>query len=165
MQCGKMSKALQPAGFRNERANSQNVDNLHQRAGSTNVAELHGSLYRSKCANKHCTLQPFFDDKSHTEKTPRCQICNSILRPDIVLFNEMLPVDAEYRTKRALRDCDLFLAIGTSGNVSPASRFVDWAKYAGAKTILINQEISNATKNFDVQIEGLSEIILPSILD
>ena len=71
---------------------------------------------------------------------PICQICSSPLRPDTVLFGEQMPVKEEWLSKRALRDCDLFIAIGTSGTVYPASGFVRSADYAGARTILINLE-------------------------
>ncbi len=143
---------------------TQNVDNLHQRAGSKKVAELHGSLYRTRCTNSKCASTPFDDIQSHAATAPCCQDCGSVLRPDIVLFDEPLPIDAEYQTKKALRDCDLFIAVGTSGNVSPASRFVEWAKYAQAKTVLVNQDISDAPKSFDVIISGLSEEILTAVL-
>lgn len=143
---------------------TQNVDNLHQRAGSKNVAELHGSLYRTRCTNSKCKSTPLNDIESHAEMIPHCQRCGSVLRPDIVLFDEPLPLDAEYQTKKALRDCDLFIAVGTSGNVSPASRFVEWAKYAQAKTVLVNQDVLDAPKSFDLIIGGLSEEVLPVVL-
>ena len=62
------------------------------------------------------------------------------MRPAVVLFDEALPVDAEWSAKKSLRDCNLFLAVGTSGTVSPASNFVRAAEYAGARTIFVNLE-------------------------
>ena len=53
---------------------------------------------------------------------------------------EMLPASASHLAKRAVRDCDLFLAVGTSGSVTPAADFVRNASYAGARTILVNLE-------------------------
>lgn len=96
---------------------TQNVDDLHQRAGSRNVAELHGSLYRTRCTRASCPSKPYRDDQFYSSEVPHCQVCGAVLRPDVVMFNEMLPADAEHHAKRALRDCDLFIAIGTSGNV------------------------------------------------
>lgn len=52
-------------------------------------------------------------------------------------------VDAEHTAKRALRDCDLFVAIATSGTVWPAASFVRWAAYSGARRILLNLEIDD----------------------
>ena len=98
---------------------TQNIDGLHQRAGSQSVVELHGALGRSRCV----ACDRVTEDLVPHVTAPRCE-CGGALRPDVVLFEEPLPVDAEYAAKRALRDCDLFLAIGTSGTVSPASNFV-----------------------------------------
>ena len=102
---------------------TQNVDGLHQRAGSQDVVEFHGTLRRTRCSNPDCSSEPFDDDAVPVE-LPRCGVCNAPLRPDIVLFDEAIPVDAEWRAKKAIRDCNLFIAVGTSGTVSPASNLV-----------------------------------------
>lgn len=128
---------------------TQNIDGLHQRAGSRNVVELHGSIFRSRCSNEACALEPFTDLSAVKDGAlPACPLCGAVLRPDIVMFGEPLPVDAEWRSKRALRDCDLFLAIGTSGKVSPAADFVRGAEYAGARTIFINPEPMNPPNRY-----------------
>lgn len=143
---------------------TQNVDELHQRAGSTGVVELHGSIFRTRCSGANCKLPPYRDVGVHL-KAPVCPNCGSALRPDIVLFGEALPPEAEWPAKRSLRDCDLFLAIGTSGTVSPASHFVEWAKYAQARTILVNLEpMSPRNPSFDEEVVGRAEDILPSML-
>jgi NAD-dependent deacetylase len=110
---------------------TQNVDGLHQAAGSRSVCELHGSLARWRC--ERCgTEQHLPDEAEH---------CGEPMRPCVVLFGEELPTAAEHTAKRALRDCDLFVAIGTSGTVTPAASFVRWAAYAGARRMLLNLEI------------------------
>jgi NAD-dependent deacetylase len=87
------------------------------------------------------------------------------LRPNIVFFKEAIPEEAGWLSKRALRDCDLFLAVGTSGTVSPACDFVRWAKYAGARTILVNMEpTTHNTSEFDQELLGPAEVILPQLL-
>jgi len=112
---------------------TQNVDGLHQAAGSTRVCEFHGSLARWRC--EVCgTEQLLPDSPSH---------CDEPMRPCAVLFGEEIPAAAEHAAKRALRDCDLFVAIGTSGTVVPAASFVRWAAYAGARRILLNLEIDD----------------------
>lgn len=144
---------------------TQNVDELHQRAGSGSVVELHGSVYRTRCSNEKCTLEPYRDTDAHLDIVPICTLCGQALRPDIVMFGELLPPHAEWSSKRALRDCDLFIAVGTSGTVSPASHFVEWAKYAGARTMLINLEkMIEPNRSFDMEIDGRAEEILPSLL-
>lgn len=127
---------------------TQNVDGLHQKAGSQNVLELHGNLAYSRCSNDRCDKAVFKDDHSYERSIiPYCTLCNSVIRPDIVLFGEQLPVDAEWQSKIALRNCDLFVAVGTSGTVSPASNFVRSADFAGAMTVYINtvsMEVANS---------------------
>ena len=118
---------------------TQNVDGLHGRAGSRNVIELHGALRRSRCSATSCALKPFLDDR-RAGPPPACPECGAALRPDIVLFEEMLGAFEEWSAKKALRETDLFVAIGTSGTVSPASNFVRAAEYAGAHTALLNLE-------------------------
>ena len=88
---------------------TQNIDGLHQRAGSSNVVELHGSIFRTRCTDPACDLEPFDDEDPHVGELPRCPRCSSTLRPDIVFFDEPLPGGAEWRAKRALRDCDFFM--------------------------------------------------------
>lgn len=146
---------------------TQNVDGLHQRAGSGVVIELHGALGRSRCSDPSCTLAPFDDDSSESEP-PSCPRCSAPLRPDVVLFDEPLPARAEWESKRALRECELFLAIGTSGTVSPACNFVRAAKYVGARTILVNLEpladSGLADEGFDEHLLGPAELLLPRLL-
>lgn len=143
---------------------TQNVDGLHQRAGSPEVLELHGSIFRTRCTNPQCSLIPFPDEKV-PEGVPLCPVCGSALRPDIVLFGEPLPVEAQWRAKRALRDCDLFIAVGTSGTVSPASDFVRNAAYAGARTILVNlTPMIPRHPDFQEEYLGKAEELLPVML-
>ncbi len=144
---------------------TQNVDRLHQRAGSPDVVELHGSLLHTRCMNDGCRLTPFYDEDLRESGPPTCDLCGNHLRPDIVLFSEMLPVDAEHRAKVALRHCDLFVAIGTSGSVWPAADYVRSADFVGARTILINQEpMMPRNPYFHEEYLGNAEEILADIL-
>ncbi|WP_224367503.1 SIR2 family NAD-dependent protein deacylase [Hyalangium versicolor] len=143
---------------------TQNVDGLHGRAGSRNIVELHGALLRTRCCNPACTLSPFEDTAEHPAP-PLCTVCGQPLRPDITLFDEPLPVDAEWAAKKALRECELFLAIGTSGTVAPASNFVRGAKYAGARTLLVNlTPMQPRHPDFDIEVLGRAERVLPLLL-
>jgi NAD-dependent deacetylase len=143
---------------------TQNVDRLHSRAGSRNVVELHGSLLRTRCGNPDCTLSPF-EDSSEPEQAPACPRCGHALRPDVTFFGEPLPVDAEWAAKKALRECDLFLAVGTSGTVAPASNFVRGARYAGAWTLLINlTPMQPRHPDFQTEVLGPAERVLPLLL-
>lgn len=141
---------------------TQNVDGLHEAAGSRAVVALHGRIRRTRCLDER---HPAFDDDAPLDLTRRCATCEGLLRPDIVLFGEHLSVDAEVGAKRALRDCDLFVAVGTSSTVSPASNFVRAAKYEGARTIYVNLEpMSPPNPAFDEVWLGPAEQLLPEAL-
>lgn len=144
---------------------TQNVDGLHQQAGSRNVVELHGSLMTTRCSNRDCDLAPYHDEQSHQDAVPRCPRCGSVLRPDVVLFGEEIPALPAWTVKRALRDCDLFIAVGTSGLVTPAAGYVRSARYAGARTILVNLEpMTRPEAAFQEQLLGPAEQVLPALL-
>lgn len=143
---------------------TQNIDGLHQRAGSRRVVELHGNLRVTRCADPRCPLPPFADDRSYDGEVPRCPICGGVLRPDIVLFGEMLPPHAITTARRALRECDLFVAAGTSGTVVPAADFAAYARYAGARTVYANLEPMDPPNPAFEQVHlGRAEELLPRL--
>ena len=103
---------------------TQNVDNLHERAGSENLIHMHGELLKMSCLNSKL----IFDVSEDFDYDTQCRCCRSAgnLRPHVVWFGEM-PLQMN-RINRALENCDMFVAIGTSGNVYPASGFYQTAK-------------------------------------
>ena len=131
---------------------TQNVDSLHQRAGTHNIVEYHGSLRDWRCEVCGRVTTPT------SAELPEC--CGQPLRPDVVLFGEQIPVHAEHQVKGALRDCDLFVAIGTSGTVWPAAAFVRSADYAGARTLLLNLEIEPG-HGYQEAYSGPSDELVP----
>nr|WP_324682107.1 Sir2 family NAD+-dependent deacetylase [Bibersteinia trehalosi] len=96
---------------------TQNVDNLHERAGSRNVIHMHGELLKVRCPNKG-TVYDWQGDVKDEDRCTCCQIPRK-LRPHIVWFEEM-PLEMD-RIYSALMECDIFISIGTSGNVYPAA--------------------------------------------
>ncbi|WP_422447973.1 Sir2 family NAD+-dependent deacetylase [Endozoicomonas sp. ALB091] len=129
---------------------TQNVDDLHERAGSNRLIHMHGELLKVHCQE---TGQVFYWDQDVTVDTP-CECCGVAgnLRPHIVWFGEMpLRMDEIYQ---ALSVCDLFVSIGTSGNVYPAAGFFQEAAAAGAKTVELNLEPGNHGSFFDEQYYG-----------
>lgn len=143
---------------------TQNLDDLHRRAGSQEVIELHGTLRQVRCADDGCPQPPLAP--GGPAGPPPCPRCGGPLRPDVVLFGEPLPAHPEHRAKQALRRLDLFLAVGTSGLVDPAARFVRAARYAGATTALVNLEApSGDAHGFDVVLTGPAEELLPRLLE
>ena len=143
---------------------TQNVDGLHQRAGSRSMVELHGSVLRTRCSNYECTLAPYSDDETHSQVLPLCPVCGSVLRPDLVFFGELCNPAIDHEVKKALRACDLFISVGTSGTVSPANGLVRCAQYAGALTIYINLEAMDPPNPcYQETILGKAEEVLPDL--
>lgn len=138
---------------------TQNVDNLHERAGSKHVLHMHGELQKVSCQR---SLEVFFwtDDVTIDTLCPCCNIAGS-LRPYIVWFGEIpLYMDT---IAEALIQCDIFVAIGTSGLVYPAAGFVHEAKYHAATTIECNLEPSY-NPAFDYGLYGLATVKVPQLV-
>ncbi len=133
---------------------TQNIDNLHQRSGSHRVIEIHGSLEVDRC--DRC-------QQRYPHGTNACS-CGTELRPDVVLFGEMLPADAVSATEQALARCQFFVAIGTSGVVWPAANFVMIARSAGARCINVNLERSGNSAFHD-ELVGSADTIVPELFD
>ena len=135
---------------------TQNVDTLHERAGSRNVLHMHGSLEGALCAAcGHRWPAPAV--MAVEEVCPACGAPAG--RPDIVWFGEYPYHMEEIWT--ALRKAEIFVAIGTSGNVYPAAAFVQDAARAGAHTIELNLEASAIHTDFDETRQGRATVIVP----
>ncbi|KFI33905.1 hypothetical protein CG51_03265 [Haematobacter missouriensis] len=135
---------------------TQNVDTLHERAGSRNVLHMHGSLEGALCAAcGHRWPAPAV--MAVEEVCPACGAPAG--RPDIVWFGEYPYHMEEIWT--ALRKAEIFVAIGTSGNVYPAAAFVQDAARAGAHTIELNLEASAIHTDFDETRQGRATEIVP----
>lgn len=134
---------------------TQNVDDLHERAGSRNLIHMHGELNSAYCTD--CGYQgPKFGPLDDNRECPSCE--REMLRPDIVFFGEIprgLP-----KIDEALRACDVFVAIGTSGQVYPAAGFVQVAKSHGAQTILLNLEMPAVGSDFDICKTGYATAVV-----
>ena len=139
---------------------TQNVDDLHERGGSKSVYHMHGKLLSARCA----ISQQTFDWSDSFDHTTKCPCCNRVtLRPDIVWFGEM-PMYME-EIYDALSKADVFVAIGTSGNVYPAAGFVQIAKESGAHTIEANLEPGVTNALFDESLTGPASHIVPQWVD
>lgn len=138
---------------------TQNVDNLHERGGSRHPLHMHGKLTKAICQHS----MEIFDCSEDLEAVLFCPCCKIAggLRPHIVWFGEM-PLFME-QIYQALRRCDIFLAIGTSGIVYPAAGFVMEARQYGAATIECNLD-SSGNPMFDLVVEGRATETLPQIL-
>jgi NAD-dependent deacetylase len=118
---------------------TQNVDGFHKAAGSKNVIELHGDIHRIMCVE--CSYAEDVDDYAHLAPVPRCPQCESVIRPDVVLFGEILPQPKIARYQAELeRGFDVVVSIGTSSLFSYISNPVFTAARFGVPTIEINPE-------------------------
>jgi len=140
---------------------TQNVDDLHERAGSKRLLHMHGELKSAWCTA--CDARVPWDGPM--AGGPACPACTATatLRPDIVWFGEMpYGLDAIYA---ALDDVDLFVSIGTSGAVYPASGFVHRARAAGARTLELNLQPSEGSYLFDESRLGPAGSLVPAWVD
>ena len=139
---------------------TQNIDDLHERAGSKKLIHMHGELLKMHCSYSG-VVYPIDSDISTDARCPCCGLGGG-LRPHIVWFGEMpLQMDEIYS---ALEQCDLFIAVGTSGNVYPAAGFVQAAASVGAHTIEVNLEPSAVQSAFSETHYGLASVELPGLL-
>jgi len=135
---------------------TQNVDDLHERAGSKRLIHMHGELAKGWClaCDQRFAWAGAMDEGA---TCPVCQVSGRV-RPDIVWFGEM-PYAME-RIDDAVRACDLFVSIGTSGAVYPAAGFVQTARYCGARTLEINLEPSIGSTFFsECRIGRAAELV------
>lgn len=142
---------------------TQNVDGLHTQAGSRNILELHGNIQRSKCT-KGCRLKYEMLPTEIPHTPDICDLCDAPLRPDVVLFGEMLPEGYFEYAAEFVADCDLFLSIGTSAFVYPAAGLAEMAKSNGTFCIEINPEETAASYLYDESLRGKAGEILPKLL-
>jgi NAD-dependent deacetylase len=136
---------------------TQNVDDLHERAGSKRLIHMHGELASGWCLR--CNQR--FGWTGPMGEGAGCPDCGTtgMVRPDIVWFGEM-PYEME-RIDEALRNCDLFVSIGTSGAVYPAAGFVQTARYCGVATLEMNLEPSLGSIYFDESRTGPASELVP----
>jgi NAD-dependent deacetylase len=140
---------------------TQNIDPLHEAAGSENLIHMHGELLKALCTR--CgTRQAWEEDLGIETPCPTCGKTGG-MRPDVVWFGEM-PYAME-RIYEALIGADLFISIGTSGNVYPAAGFVAATREAGAHTVELNLEPSEGAHRFHEAIHGPATRIVPAFVD
>lgn len=141
---------------------TQNIDGLHQMAGSKNVLELHGSVHRNYCTN----CGKFFDLEAMLNlggNIPHCDDCGSIVKPDVVLYEEALDSDVITKTISAISKADLLIIGGTSLAVYPAASFIDY--YKGEYIALINKANTVYDKSASLVInKPIGEVLYEAVL-
>jgi NAD-dependent deacetylase len=152
--------ALERAGYI-KTVITQNIDGLHQKAGSTDVLEVHGSLTTLTCVgcyrkvSSEGYIRPYLDGGV----IPHCPVCNKLLKPDVVLFGEQLPVRTWLKAQEASKKCDLMIAAGSSLEVLPVAGLPMRALENGAHLIIINRSKTYLDVRADVVFpEDVAEV-------
>jgi len=132
---------------------TQNIDNLHQLAGSTNVYEFHGTMNTMVCLK--CNKKFDKNDISLKKLPPKCPDCKGIIKPNFIFFGEGIPEKAYNSSFDEIDLAEVFIVIGTTGEVMPACSIPIIAKRKGAKIIEINTETSSFTNSItDIFLQG-----------
>ena len=126
---------------------TQNIDGLHQKAGSKNVYEIHGTTLKNHCDCREYDENYIFDSD---EAIPKCPYCRKLIRPDVVLYGEILPYEAVANSLNALHEADMLIIGGTSLQVYPAANFI--YKFYGERIVVINKEELNIKLNEDTDL-------------
>lgn len=123
---------------------TQNIDGLHQRAGvpAGKVIEVHGTLHWVIClgCGWRGPMQETLARVRAGEEDPPCLACGGLLKSDTISFGQPLRPDVIDRAMRVARECDLFMAIGTTLQVYPVAGAVPLARQAGARVVIINAQ-------------------------
>lgn len=134
---------------------TQNIDSLHQKAGSKVVYEFHGtseSFICTKCLEKYLVTDIVLENTAPLCLKPNCK---GLLKPNFIFFGEGIPVDAYEKSFAAAQKSDLFIIVGTTGEIMPASQIPIIAKQNNCKIIEINTGPSNFTSSItDVFLKG-----------
>jgi len=146
---------------------TQNIDGLHQRAGSKEVYEFHGTTSELVCLSCHKKFN--LDDKEDslellTKLPPKCPECSGILKPNFIFFGEGIPKKAYKLSLEETKKADLFLVIGTTGEVMPAALIPQEASSKGAEIVEINVKASNYTNNItDIFLKGKATKVMENL--
>ncbi|NWF70693.1 MAG: NAD-dependent deacylase [Chloroflexi bacterium] len=145
---------------------TQNIDMLHTLAGSKRVIELHGHLREATCTQCFTVYQaePLIARFIEDGQLPRCEKCSGVLKPNVILFGEQLPVRALYAAQASARACDLMVVIGSSLEVAPASDLPVLALRNNAKLIIINLQETPIDRQAALVFRADCAEILPAIV-
>ena len=150
---------------------TQNIDGLHQMAGSKKVYELHGSVHRNHCrrCRKAYGLDYILDDKNcvnpkgECDGVPRCS-CGGIVKPDVVLYEEMLDEDCIRHSVDAIASADTLIIGGTSLAVYPAAGFIHY--FRGKHLVVINMSSTGMDSSADLVIrDPIGKVFRETVLE
>lgn len=146
---------------------TQNIDMLHTKAGSKTVYEVHGHFRQATCMDcgQSHSGEPILHQFLATRQVPYCSQCQGTIKPDVVLFGEILPWVILKHAEAAVESCDVILVAGSSLEVSPVSSMPTRAKQNGAKLIVVNLGETHLDHLADVLIHADVVDILPQLAE
>ena len=135
---------------------TQNIDRLHRMAGSERVVEVHGSIEWSRCmiCNGRVELESVIGLLESETGAPECAACVSPLKPDVVLFGELLPDEAMAEAQAMAAEADLMLCIGSSLTVYPVASLPGLTQAAGGRIALVTEGETPYDAEADVKLDG-----------
>jgi NAD-dependent deacetylase len=144
---------------------TQNIDGLHSRAGSQKIYELHGHMREATCmkCGTVSDAKPIIEQFLTDPRIPRCVLCGGVMKPNVILFGEVLPVDQLYGAQAETEQADLMVVVGSSLEIAPASDIPMIALQKGAKLIIINMEPTPLDKLAHVVLHEDAAKALPAI--
>ncbi len=144
---------------------TQNIDNLHQRAGSHEVLELHGHIREATCIRCYASMPtgPLLTEFIASGQIPRCPACGGVMKPNVVLFGEQLPVTVVNAAMAHVRQADLMLVAGSSLEVMPAAHLPALVRESGGSLIVVNLTPTFIDAVADIVIHGDVADVLPLI--
>ncbi|MCC6747442.1 MAG: NAD-dependent protein deacylase [Deltaproteobacteria bacterium] len=144
---------------------TQNVDGLHQRAGSRNVIDIHGTIFDTRCMG--CDAPGRLEELGALAAAPRCARCGAILRPDVVLFGELLDPEKLRRVHEAfyVRVPEVVIVAGTTALFPYIGEPVVLAREAGALTVEVNPEPTAVSQAAQVVLRAPAGEALPLLAE
>ncbi|HLM27936.1 MAG TPA: NAD-dependent protein deacylase [Thermoleophilaceae bacterium] len=135
---------------------TQNIDRLHRAAGSERVVEVHGSIERSVCleCGGKVALERVAEMLAATDGAPECPACVSPLKPEVVLFGELLPAEAMADAHALAAEADLMLCVGSSLEVHPVAGLPGVTLAAGGRLAVVTQGPTPYDSEADVRLDG-----------
>jgi NAD-dependent deacetylase len=144
---------------------TQNIDGLHQEAGSARVLELHGNTRRFLCQQCAAVLDlATVWERLQDALPPPCPECGGGLRPDVVLFGEMLRAEILQQAVEAARSADVMLVVGSSLVVQPAAGLPVLTLEHGGRVIIVNVGETPLDRVAAVKIDAGAAEVLPQLV-
>ncbi len=146
---------------------TMNGDMLHQKAGSRRVIEMHGTIERAVCMRCYQSDDGLVHWQRYIEngKMPQCRHCGGVLKPDVILTGEQLPVQMVLQAKKLLQACDVIMAIGTSFSGGPVMNWIEKACEQGKKLLIFNLNPTLLDSVAEIVIRADVVEVLPAILE